>query len=191
MPEDTSRHPYGSCADSRGPSQVQSEDRTAPSVIERPVPICRLPTCPSSPNERIRQALATLDFTTLHSEALSANHMTVQHPKLPSEAELTQGEMIFGSRYNYTRENSPSFCTYGKAPNTTGCDFDEAVDRPPFQSPAVGQTRHCNSSAQDDLPLSLGLMFDPLWSPVMTKKAAITAYAIDLHREILRNNGLL
>ncbi|KAJ5200027.1 hypothetical protein N7472_005231 [Penicillium cf. griseofulvum] len=190
QPGDTSRYPYGSHADSRGPSQIESEKKTAAPGIEQPVPIRKLQRCPASANERISQALATLDFTTLHSEALSANHMTVQHPEPLSETELTQRETVSGSDRNYKRKSSTSFCTY-KTPSSTGSEFDFAVPTPPFQSPTTRQPPHRKSSSQHDVPLPLGVMFDPLWNPAMTRKAAVTAYAIDLHREMLRNHGLL
>lgn len=183
------RHPYGPHADPRGPSEDESGNRTASPVIERPVPICRRHTCLSA-DERISQALAILDFTTLHSEALSANHLTVQHPEPLPETELTQRETVSGSDRNYKREGSTSFCKY-ETPNSAGSELDFAVPTAPFQSPTTRQPRHCNSSSQHDVSLPLGVMFDPLWNPAMARKAAIAAYEIDLHRESLRDHGLL
>ncbi|KAJ5384540.1 hypothetical protein N7517_002451 [Penicillium concentricum] len=187
VPGNTSRYHYDPPADSRGPGPVQSEDRTALAVTEQPVSTYSPYTTSSSPNERIQQALTILDFTSLHSEALSANHLTVPHPTPLSETEFMHREITYGMDSNYTWETSESFCTYEETPSSAGSDFDEAAT-PPSQSSAAGQTQHCNYS-RVDLTLSSGLMFDPLWDPIMSRKAAVTAYATDLHQEILRSQG--
>lgn len=47
-----------------------------------------IPSGPSSPDMRIQQAIASLDFTALHTEALSLNYMAAPFPSPPPELEF-------------------------------------------------------------------------------------------------------
>lgn len=130
--------------------------------------------CPSSlsiSSDKVRQAIKVLDFTTLHSEALSSNYMLLPHSKNPSpgdhEDDLLSAESSIPRVSDHTTSTRPFRCT------------------------PMRQTTHHTAYFQDDLPLPLGPMFDPLWNPEETRRAAIAGYARDLKRKMLSNAGLL
>lgn len=126
---------------------------SGPDVLENPFPTDstqssgssnkeKVELYPSSPNTRVQEAIAALDFTTLHAEALSANHMEVLQ-----------------------------------------------MQSPPAQNQTTATKKNRDIYKDPDLPLLFGPIFDPLWSPVITKTAAISGYIADLRRTMLTNVG--
>lgn len=164
----------------------EASEKTHSTPRDTPVPRQKIvggsatPTFPSSPNERIRRALEVLDFTTLHSEALSADHMQPPHSKEP---------VCLDAQY-LTPESSASSQTSDMKSSKRGRGYDKnSTTHSSRSSSARGIIQHNSSS--NDLPLPIGAVFDPLWDPAITKRAAVNAYAMDLHQEMLRNAGLL
>lgn len=188
-----SEQPLGCHADTPGPDHTQAEKQRATSTAtDCPVPATRLARPPAAFDDKVQQAIAVLDFTTIHAEALSSNYVelpaSMPYP-LPGGTELAQEEpLATRSHQPSTRGDSealgPSWFASGQV--SSGTDDHLSDETSPStrssHSAVVMQTRYHNlTSADNTFTLPLGMMFDPLWNPMTTKRAAIIGYMVDLH----------
>ncbi|KAL2839401.1 hypothetical protein BJY01DRAFT_250497 [Aspergillus pseudoustus] len=193
LSESTDSTGEGWSTPSREPKGAVAIPSRADTAVERPLSPC-IPTpaaYPSSPSARIQEAIATLDFTTLHAAALSLNYTAPAIPSPPPELEFMP------------TDQTPS----GTLPSTPSIETDPRISEDAsgiWTSPGQASNPRLPCARQEVVPhngdevlvpdediLALGPMFDPLWDPIATKKGAIAGYVADLHREMLVNAGLL
>lgn len=96
----------------------------------------------------------------------------------------------FRAHEQATPARSITSTTYGELSNDTGDEFDNVAGVHRSRSPPAAQAAFTDSFSEEPA-LPLGLMFDPLWNPLTTKKAAVSSYALDLGRTMMLNAGLL
>ncbi|KAF3386207.1 hypothetical protein F1880_001625 [Penicillium rolfsii] len=168
---------------------LSSDDRAPPSpqLTERPA------LYPSSPNARVQEAIAALDFTTLHAEALSTNHMKFLQARSPSlHFDSIPRDLGSGPYTPCSEKLSPSPLIESPSQMSEDSGYISTAhvpNAPQGQSTTRKQKR--DIFTEPDLPLLFGPIFDPLWNPVITKTAAISGYVTDLHRGMLIKAGIL
>ncbi|KAJ8204458.1 hypothetical protein LV164_006137 [Aspergillus fumigatus] len=143
---------------------------------------------PSSPDMRIQQAIASLDFTALHAEALSLNYMAAPFPSPPPELEFISTGQASSEVQPSTPSDRRNLEPMSSSQSARWTAPDEARNPSPRHTPPRWQNAGYDGPdsilVPDEDILTLGPMFDPLWDPVVTKTAAINGYVADLHREI-------
>ncbi|KAH1492624.1 hypothetical protein KXV64_000436 [Aspergillus fumigatus] len=132
---------------------------------------------PSSPDMRIQQAIASLDFTALHAEALSLNYMAAPFPSPPPELEFISTGQASSEVQPSTPSDRRNLEPMSSSQSARWTAPDEARNPSPRHTPPRWQNAGYDGPdsilVPDEDILTLGPMFDPLWDPVVTKTAAI------------------
>ncbi|KAL2786638.1 hypothetical protein BJX66DRAFT_341956 [Aspergillus keveii] len=145
----------------------------------------------SSPSTRIQQAIAALDFTTLHAEALSLRYAGAPFPFLPPELEsLSTGQTSSEMQPSTPCDEASILPISSSPPSESRTVPGEARSPPPFRRQDFVRDAPDTILVPDEDILTLGPVFDPLWDPVVTKTAAINGYVADLHRDMMIKAGL-
>jgi len=115
----------------------------------------------------IEHAIRGLDFTALHSEALSSKYM-----QTPTSTHSTPDNPFTSTDLSQTLQAS-----------------DESESPRPFNPTLAGNlTAQSRTHAiEEHFPLLLTPMFDPLWCPKETKEAATAGYLVDLKKGMFNN----
>ncbi|XRM40670.1 hypothetical protein ABZX51_003982 [Aspergillus tubingensis] len=193
------------------------EVSAAASPTSNPVAHQFEPAAPDSPDvthwrsstDPIQHALTVQDFTTLHAEALSASYL-ITLPSMQTQTPLPACEQEI---LPYATPTATEF-TGWSSPRVENTDWlgmevevrkfhDLGWKESPSLMPCVGlNTRLVGDEMAEDeaedgrddsneLLGSLGPMFDPLWHPLITRRAAIRGYMLDQHHDVLHRAGLL
>ncbi|KAJ5631983.1 hypothetical protein N7490_008322 [Penicillium lividum] len=187
---DPERQPTSLGQSTPGVSRILSGDPT-----ERLLVSPDIASYASNPCTRIQQAIAALDFTTLHAEALSLNYMATPFPSPPPELEFMSTGQTSSEMQPFTPCGGTSIVPMSSGESERSAALNEARSSPPKPTPSRRQDAVRNGPGDtflvpDEDILALGPVFDPLSDPVITKTAAINGYVADLHRKMMINAGL-
>ncbi|KAH1714343.1 hypothetical protein KXV84_006581 [Aspergillus fumigatus] len=131
-----------------------------------------IPSGPSSPDMRIQQAIASLDFTALHAEALSLNYMAAPFPSPPPELEFISTGQASSEVQPSTPSDRRNLEPMSSSQSARWTAPDEARNPSPRHTPPRWQNARYDGPdsilVPDEDILTLGPMFDPLWDPLVT-----------------------
>ncbi|PYH70762.1 uncharacterized protein BO88DRAFT_452284 [Aspergillus vadensis CBS 113365] len=211
------RHEKTAHGDKYGARPSIWEVSAAASPTSSPIAHQFEPAAPDSPDmthwrsstDPIQHALTVQDFTTLHAEAHSASYL------IPLSSMQTQTPLpaCGQEKLPYATPAATEF-TGWSSPRVEDADWlgmevevrkfhDLGWKENPSLMPCVGLNTRLEGNemaeheAEDgrgdsnELLGSLGPMFDPLWHPLITRRAAVTGYMLDRHHDALHRAGLL